>query len=64
MNKPSKKNPTFGVAIFIVVVLLLVIATLFYNAITGKREYERANGELATPASAAASAVGAAPASQ
>ena len=28
MNEPRKKNPTFGVAVFIVIAVLLVIATL------------------------------------
>jgi hypothetical protein len=41
MNEPRKKNPTFGVAVFIVVAVLLVIATLLYNAISGKREFDR-----------------------
>src|ERR1044072_93828 len=41
MNKPPrKKNPTFGIAVFIVVAVLLVIATLFYNAITEKRDFD------------------------
>ncbi|WP_434109609.1 hypothetical protein [Paraburkholderia caffeinilytica] len=44
MNKPPrKKNPTFGIAVFIVVAVLLVIATLFYNAITEKRDFDRQN---------------------
>jgi hypothetical protein len=63
MNEPRKPNPTFRIAIFIVVVVLLVLATLLYNAITEKREYERDNPEPASttvPAdSGAASAAGA-----
>ncbi len=48
MNKPPrKKNPTFGIAVFIVVAVLFVIATLFYNAIKEKRrvrQRQRAGG--------------------
>jgi uncharacterized protein YpmB len=56
MNKPPrKKNPTFGIAVFIVIAVLLVIATLFYNAITEKREYDRENAATAAkPASGTA----------
>jgi hypothetical protein len=43
MNDPRKKNPTFGIGVFIVVVVLLVIGTLLFNAIRGKREYDEAN---------------------
>ncbi|CAD6558890.1 hypothetical protein ACFQ3P_32355 [Paraburkholderia sabiae] len=63
MNDPrKKKNPTVGVAVFIVVVVLLVIATILYNAITEKHEYERDNSvdTTATAASAAGAAVNAA----
>lgn len=65
MNKPSrKKNPTVGIAIFIVVAVLLVIATLFYNAITEKREFESENAPAPTISSdAAAAATAAKPAS-
>jgi NADH:ubiquinone oxidoreductase subunit 3 (subunit A) len=67
MNKPPrKKNPTFGIAIFIVVAVLLVIATLFYNAITEKREFDRQNEPAPTvssDATAAAAATAAKPAS-
>jgi hypothetical protein len=57
MNKsPRKKNPTFGVAIFIVVAVLLVIATLFYNAITEKRDFERDNAPAPVISSGAAAA--------
>jgi flagellar basal body-associated protein FliL len=42
------KNPTFAISILIVVVVLLVIGTLFFNAIREKRDYEHEN---ATPAS-------------
>lgn len=65
MNKPPrKKNPTIGIAIFIVVAVLLVIATLFYNAITEKREFESENAPAPTISSdAAAAATAAKPAS-
>ncbi|AJZ57365.1 hypothetical protein [Paraburkholderia fungorum] len=67
MNKPPrKKNPTFGIAIFIVVAVLLVIATLFYNAITEKREFDRQNAPeptVSSDAAAAAAATAAKPAS-
>ncbi|MFL9902269.1 hypothetical protein PQR71_29720 [Paraburkholderia fungorum] len=57
MNKPPrKKNPTFGIAVFIVVAVLLVIATLFYNAITEKREFDRENAPAPTISSDAAAA--------
>lgn len=59
MNDPrKKKNPTFGVAILIVVVVLLVIGTILYNAITEKREFDRNNAPDTT--ASAASVVGAA----
>ncbi|RFU48016.1 hypothetical protein [Paraburkholderia sp. DHOC27] len=64
MNEPRKKNPTFGIAIFIVVAVLLVIATLLYNAISGKREFDRDNVSPPSVASTAAAAVGAKGASQ
>ncbi|CAB3769738.1 hypothetical protein [Paraburkholderia solisilvae] len=55
MNEPRKKNPTFSVAVLIVVVVLLVIATVLYNAITEKREFDRENApDPATAASAPA----------
>jgi hypothetical protein len=58
----TRKNPTFAISILIVVVVLLVIGTLFFNAIRDKREYERENPSA--DASAAASAAPAAGASQ
>ncbi|OLL32640.1 hypothetical protein BTH42_06440 [Burkholderia sp. SRS-W-2-2016] len=58
MNKPPrKKNPTFGIAVFIVVAILLVIATLFYNAIREKEEFDSQN---ATPPSVTSQAAAAA----
>jgi hypothetical protein len=56
MTEPRKKNPTFGIAVFIVIAVLLVIATLLYNAISGKREFDRENAEAPSVASTAAAA--------
>ena len=64
MNEPRKKNPTFGIAVFIVIAVLVVIGTLLYNAISGKREFERENAVTPSVASAAATATGASSASQ
>ena len=62
-NKPPRrKNPTFAISILIVVVVLLVIGTLFFNAIREKREYDNQN--VQTPASAATLAAPATGASQ
>jgi hypothetical protein len=64
MNKPPrKKNPTFGLAVFIVVAVLLVIATLFYNAIKEKHEFDSQNADTQAVSSDAVSAVAAKPAS-
>ncbi|WP_144154091.1 hypothetical protein [Paraburkholderia sp. BCC1885] len=60
MNPPRKKNPTLGIAVFIVVAVLLVIATLLYNAISGKRDFDRENASPPSVASAAAATAGAA----
>jgi hypothetical protein len=60
MNEPRKKNPTFGIAVFIVIAVLVVIATLLYNAISGKREFDRENAVTPSVASAAAAAAAAA----
>jgi cell division protein FtsX len=57
MNQPPrKKNPTFGIAVFIVVAVLLVIATLFYNAIKEKRDFDTENAPSVSVASGAAAA--------
>ena len=60
-NSSPKKNPTFAISVFIVVVVLLVVGTLFFNAIREKREYDRENGEPAavSGASPAVPALGA-----
>ena len=52
MNEPRKKNPTTRVAVLIVVVVGLVIATVLYNAITEKREFDRENAPDATSSAA------------
>ncbi|MCG5074034.1 hypothetical protein [Paraburkholderia tagetis] len=62
MNEPRKKNPAFGVGVLIVVVVLIVIGTVLFNAIRSKREYNETVGASAAsaaasqPASAASSA--------
>jgi len=61
MNEPRRKNPTFGIAVFIVVVVLIVIGTVLFNAIRGKREYDEqmhAGAASATAASAPAAGAG------
>ncbi|QQC64977.1 hypothetical protein [Paraburkholderia ginsengisoli] len=61
MNKPPrKKNPTFGVAVFIVIAILLVIGTITYNAIREKREFDSQNAtppSISSEAAAAATAI-------
>ncbi|KVE36681.1 hypothetical protein [Burkholderia sp. TSV86] len=58
MNDPRKKNPVFGVAILIVVMVALVIGTILYNAISQKHEYDEAHPPEAAPASAASAGTG------
>ncbi|MBC8732229.1 hypothetical protein [Paraburkholderia sp. UCT2] len=53
---PRKKNPTFGISVFIVVAILLVIATLFYNAIREKHEFDSQSTQVSPVASQAAAA--------
>ncbi|SAL75964.1 hypothetical protein AWB74_04909 [Caballeronia arvi] len=36
-----RKNPTRAVSVFIVVVILIVIGTVLFNAIREKREFDR-----------------------
>ena len=57
MNDTRKKNPTFGVGVMIVVVVLIVIGIVLFNALRSKREYDETVGAQAT--STAASAVAA-----
>ncbi|MBC8745695.1 MULTISPECIES: hypothetical protein [Paraburkholderia] len=60
MNKPPRrKNPTFGIAVFIVVAILLVIATLIYNAIREKHEFDSESPQVPSLASQAAAAANA-----
>jgi hypothetical protein len=56
----NKTHPSVRVGIFIVVIVLLVIATLLYNAITEKREYDRETAASDAPVAQAASAAAAA----
>jgi hypothetical protein len=39
------KNPTRAVSVFIVVVVLLVIGTILFNAIREKREFDQQNAQ-------------------
>jgi len=66
MNDTRKKNPTFGVGVLIVVVVLIVIGTVLFNALRSKREYDETVGAQATStaASAATPAASAASAAQ
>ncbi|WP_027818231.1 hypothetical protein [Paraburkholderia bannensis] len=63
MNDTRKKNPTFGVGVMIVVVVLIVIGTVLFNALRSKREYDATVGAQQA-SSAAASAPQASGASQ
>jgi len=56
MNEPRKKNPTFGVAVLIVVVVLFVIGTVLFNALRGKHEYDESVGASAANPSTSATA--------
>ena len=56
MNEPRKKNPTVGVAVLIVVVVLFVIGTVLFNALKSKREYGETMGADAAHASASMAA--------
>ena len=64
MNDPRRKNPAFGVGVLIVVIVLLVIGTLLFNAIRGKREYGEANQPQAASGAASAAARAASGAAQ
>jgi hypothetical protein len=54
MNAPrnNKSNPAARVGALIVVIVALAIAVLLYNAIKGKREYDRENAADTPSASA------------
>ena len=56
MNEPRRKNATFGIGVFIVVVVLIVIGTVLFNAIRGKREYDEQMHSAAASAAAASPA--------
>jgi hypothetical protein len=60
-NKHRRKDPTRGVAIFFVVIVLLVLAAILYKGISGRREYEaeEAASDVAAPASQASVAASA-----
>ncbi|CAM2187182.1 Signal peptide transmembrane protein [Paraburkholderia sacchari] len=64
MNEPRKKNPTFGVGVMIVVVVLIVIGTVLFNALRSKHEYEETAGAQAASAATSAAAPSAASAAQ
>ena len=56
MNDPrhsNTSNPTTRVAVIIVVVVLIGIATFLFNAIKGKREYDEQNAPVPSSAVAA-----------
>jgi hypothetical protein len=60
MNDPRKQShPSVRLGIFIVVVVLIVIGILLYNAISGKREYDRENAVSSDTSSAPAASTGA-----
>ncbi len=44
-NGKPRKNPTRAVSVFIVVVVLLVIGTILFNAIREKREFDEQNAQ-------------------
>jgi hypothetical protein len=56
-----KKNPTTKIGVFIVIVVLLVIGTLLFNAIRDKRQFDQQNAQpdAASAAQHALPAVGA-----
>jgi hypothetical protein len=58
-GSPKKKNPTFAIGAFVVIVVLMVIGTLLFNAIRDKRQYDEQN----SPSSAASDVSPALPAS-
>jgi flagellar basal body-associated protein FliL len=62
-ESPKKKNPTTSIGIFVVIVVLLVIGTLLFNAIRDKRQFDEQNAQP-DAASAARTALPATGASQ
>lgn len=63
MNSQPPRNPVRGVAVMIVAIVLAVIGTVLYNAISEKRAYDAAHGGEAASGAAAATASAASPAS-
>ncbi|KAF1064684.1 hypothetical protein [Burkholderia gladioli] len=51
MSEQRRKNPVRGVSVMIVVIVLAVIGTVLYNAISEKRAYDAEHG--AAPGAAA-----------
>jgi hypothetical protein len=51
-DSPNKKNPTFAIGAFVVIVVLLVIGTLLFNAIRDKREFDAQNAQPAASSDA------------
>jgi hypothetical protein len=60
-SAPKKKNPTFAIGAFVVIVVLLVIGTLLFNAIREKRQFDEqaAQGAGASDVRATVPALGA-----
>ncbi|MBB3259534.1 hypothetical protein F4827_004409 [Paraburkholderia bannensis] len=56
MNDTRKKNPTFGVGVMIVVVVLIVIGTVLFNALRSKREYDATVGAQTSSAASGVAA--------
>lgn len=63
MNQQPRKNPVRGVSVMIVVIVLAVIGTVLYNAISEKREYDAAHGSEAASGVAASAASSVSPVS-
>jgi len=61
VNQARRKDPTRGISIFFVVVILLVLVAILYKGITGRNEYEAE--QRAAQASTASAPSAAAPAS-
>lgn len=57
-GKP-RKNPTRAISVFIVVVVLIVIGTVLFNAIREKREFDQQNAPAASDVRPALPATGA-----
>lgn len=61
MNDPRRPNPTTRVATIIVIAVLIALATLVYNALKGKREYDEQRATSAASAASIGAASSAAP---